>query len=192
MFMTRECNAQLTQINQAWWRMQPTSATFGGCSLPFEKWPLWPSWYRRPYTFQVGLAASCGGHPTPPTSKCDIISHDHTQHSHTHVKYWHGCGCIQIVEDIFRYVFRYLKMNKQTSLASLGIFIFIILLKKKKKKKDQINSSWNAVHIHTVHKHKHIIQMRTNNAHIQVVKVLSLRKDQRFKFFYLMTQQTYL
>ncbi len=33
-------NAQLTEINQAWWRMQPTNATSGGCSPPFEKW-LW-------------------------------------------------------------------------------------------------------------------------------------------------------
>ncbi len=37
MLMTRECNAQLTEINQASWRMQPTNATSGGCSLPFQK-----------------------------------------------------------------------------------------------------------------------------------------------------------
>ncbi len=33
-------NAQLTEINQAWWRMQPTNATSGGCSPPFEKWSM--------------------------------------------------------------------------------------------------------------------------------------------------------
>ncbi len=35
--MTRECNAQLTEINQAWWCIQPTNATSRGCSLPFQK-----------------------------------------------------------------------------------------------------------------------------------------------------------
>ncbi len=39
MLLTRKCNAQLTEINQAWWRMQPTNVTYGGCSLPFEKRP---------------------------------------------------------------------------------------------------------------------------------------------------------
>ncbi len=39
MLLTRKSNAQLTEINQAWWRMQPTNVTYGGCSLPFEKRP---------------------------------------------------------------------------------------------------------------------------------------------------------
>ncbi len=39
MLMTHECNAQLTEINQAWWHMQPGNAISGGCSLPFEKQP---------------------------------------------------------------------------------------------------------------------------------------------------------
>uniref|UniRef100_A0A9J7Y874 G-protein coupled receptors family 1 profile domain-containing protein n=1 Tax=Cyprinus carpio carpio TaxID=630221 RepID=A0A9J7Y874_CYPCA len=51
---------------------------------------------------QVGLAAACGGHPTPPTSKCDVRSHAHpdttpptskcdVNESHAHIKYVSSC-----------------------------------------------------------------------------------------------------
>ncbi len=33
----------------------------------------------------VKRACHSGGHPTPPTSKCDIISRAHTGYSHAHV-----------------------------------------------------------------------------------------------------------
>uniref|UniRef100_A0A8C1WYG3 Histone H3 n=1 Tax=Cyprinus carpio TaxID=7962 RepID=A0A8C1WYG3_CYPCA len=32
------------------------------------------------------LAAACGGHPTPPTSKCDVRSHAHPRHNPAHVQ----------------------------------------------------------------------------------------------------------
>ncbi len=54
MLLTRKCNAQLTEINQAWWRMQPTNVTYGGCSLLFEKRPI-TGRQRKPFALQVGV-----------------------------------------------------------------------------------------------------------------------------------------